>query len=160
MTRRGWRRTIVLTVLTSLATAAITLWLDSFNYTELDNAIRRSGRSSFADVSDIVAKHLPNDFKGAIKALRDFGFVEGDRYVGASYRRLPIPPPSEASEAEREAVRSANQILDEHDAILVKRYSRTIPEIVLDTGVFVYLLKKQNGTFVVYARTTAPVIFL
>ena len=140
--------------------AAVGVWLSSYTWaTDLDRAIVWNGRTH-NDISDIVARYLPNDFNGAVRRLRELGFKEGNRYVGASYRHRPVPEPNEVNEVEAGMIRDFNGILDEHDAVVAKPFHR---EVILfgarDFSLEVYLLTRRNGTMTVYARSHTPAIF-
>ena len=125
LTRR--RKIIVLAILT----AVIVMWSRSYRHTELDNAVLLSGLGPGGDVSDAVARHLPDDFDMAIKALWDFRFEAGDRYVGATHRRRPVPVLNEVNELERSAISYFNWMLDSYDARLIRPFYRRIPRAVL-----------------------------
>ena len=155
----GWRKFVNGAALV-IVIGAIGMWLSSYTWpTDLGRAIIQSGRTH-DDVSDIVARHLPSDLNGAIQGLRDMGFEEGNRYVGASYRHRPIPELNEVNKIERMMISDYNKMLDEHNAVMIKRFRK---EIVLfgarDFKLYVYLMIKKNGTMTVYSRSYTSVIF-
>lgn len=159
MTRRGWGRTIALTVLLAVAIGAFVAWWNFYlaAHTELTKALLWVGWRPGADATDILVRHLPDDYNGAIKALRKFGFVEGNGYAGAAYRRLPVPAPNDVNGTERGFIRHYNRILDHHDAVSLKIFHRRVVSPLRDTGsIHVYLLIKKDGSMRVSARKSRP----
>ena len=116
-------------------------------HTRLDRAIlTRVDRGHLLDIADVLARVLPTEYRAAVAALKFSGFRNEDRMVGATYRRRAVPEPNEVNREEREAILHFNRLLDEHDAVLVKKFTREIPQVHRpDVSVTVYMFGKQNG---------------
>ena len=150
MTRRGWHTTIILMAVLAGATAGVVAWWKSNTpvHTELDKAINQTGWRPNLDVTDVLVRHLPNDFNGAEKALRDFGFGGG-----TVYRRPALPDPNDANRSLKGSNRYYNRMMDEHDAVLMKTFERTIPgRFGGGRGVRTYLFLARDGSVKVSAR--------
>ena len=135
-------------------------WLNKIEWSVLE---RNSRSNPTGDVSEAVAKHLPDDLIGAIKTLRRCGFVDGDRMVGATYRRQPVPRLDNVTGWEMQKILGFNRLLDEHDAVEIKYFSKKMPRWILPLGFLrVYLLIRDDGTMKVYAHhaETAAWLFL
>jgi len=123
-----------------------------FPGTVLDRAIIYN---DFTDIAYLLPRHLRNDFEGAIKKLREFGFGEGCKIVGASYRRH--------SDSEFEAkvrrlwkIRRYNQLLRDHDAVSLRVFWRRLPSSTTKgPWVRIYLLTKGDGTMKAIGWVTA-----
>lgn len=103
---------------------------------EFEEAVMSRGRQ--ADVTDIVAKYIPSDFEGAVKALRALELRENDYYVGVTYRRQPIPERTEVNQGEISRMIYFNEQLDEYDADTLKRFTR-----VYNRGWFLFSLRSR-----------------
>ena len=154
--KRIWKF-VLFGVLAAVVVVAADMWLTWRSFTDLDKAVWKEASGESLEVSDIVAQHLPDDFKGAATALRRYGFVEGDRYVGTNYRRRPVPA-NDLISLESRRIMHFNHILDMHDAELAKYFQRKIPRLHFGhTKLSVYLLITKDGALKVYATTHFPV---
>ena len=155
--KRTWKL-ILFGILATVVVVAADTWLTWRSFTDLDKAVWKDASGESLEISDIVAQHLPDDFEGAVRALRRYGFVEGNLYVGATHRRRPFPEHGDANSRESRNIRLFNRILDSHNAELTKPFERKIPRLALPgrTKLSVYLLKSKDGAFKVYARSYFP----
>lgn len=169
---RGWKF-FFLGVLAAVLAVPANMGLTWLSFSDLDKAVWREARHQYRDVSDIVAKHLPNDFQSAARELRAYGYVEGRqvegrRYVGEIYGRRPAPVENATDSREVRMKRTFNRVLDQHDAEWVRYFERKIPSLnPVDTmlsmyarifapnptKLFVYLLLTTDGVFKIYAKT-------
>ena len=143
MTRWLWLAGIVLALLLPVALGVLGgwWWRSPLPYTELDKAIVQAGWRPYADVTDIVIRHVPADFDGAAKALLDFGFREGP-----SYGPPPLPGTGQRD-------RYINDILEQHDAVFMRRFGRSLPSRSGNgLSVYTYLMKTPDGSMRAVAR--------
>lgn len=156
MTRGRKRWLIAIGVLAAVVAGDIAL--TRLSYTDLDKAILRDHGRRTGVVTDIVARHVPADFEGAVKALRDYGLVEGNLYVGATYRRRAVPKPDGINRRERANIKNFNRLLDREKAVLAKPFERKLPKYLFffDTELYVYLLVTKDGDLRIFARTYSP----
>ena len=155
--KRIWKF-VLFGILAAVVVVAADMWLTWRSFTDLDKAIWEEASGESRDVSDIVAQHLPDDFEGAATALRRYGFVEGNLYVGATYRRTRLPKQNWISSREIGTIELFNSILDRQHAELAKPFERKIPRLAPDhTRLSVYLLITRDGTFKIYADTYFPI---
>ena len=112
--------------------------------TALDRAVRAQ---SYIKITYLLPRYLPSDLEGAIKRLREFGFGEGCRLVGVSYRRSTAPGQKEVNERDRRRIRRYNEILRDHDAVSLRRFWRRMPSRGgRGDWVHIYLLTKEDGS--------------
>ena len=151
------RRKFWLSVLLVVASA---LWLIWPSYTELDNDVLRADHSMSGDVTDVVAKHLPTNFHEAEEVLERLGFTAGHRTVGAIYQRRVPPEPPLVDAVEKGIFVLFNQLLDEYDAVFVKKFYRSIPRLIFpNPGIHLYLFMKKDGSMAVRANIVYPILF-
>ena len=149
--RAPWRAITRLGVATAVVVATAA-WLNSYRCTELDMEVVWGASDIYGDVCETVARYVPTDFNGAVEALRDLGFEEGNRWVGATYRRWPVPELNEINSTERGKIKRYNALLDKYDATSVKLFSREVPHpILLGDRIYVRLLMKEDGTMKIEA---------
>jgi len=136
MTRRGRRWILVVAVLLVAVFGghSLRMWSYTREHTELDKGVMYAGWRPDADVTDIVVRHLPNDYNGAIETLLRLGFHELRRSTGANDR-----------------------LLDIHDAVSVKAFRRKIPgPMGGGPSIRVNLMLTKNGDMKAAARMSAP----
>ena len=104
-------------------------------------------------LTEVVAKYVPRDFVGAVKALRDLELVEGDKYLGVTYRRQELPERTEVNHWEVQRMIRYNDLLDENDAILLKRFSRIyVRQCFLKSNFVVFLFLTREGALKMHAE--------
>ena len=163
----GWKL-FLLGTLAAVAAVPADMWLTWRSFGDLEKEVWREASGKTRDVSDIVAKHLPNDFKSAARALRAYGYVEGEKYVGTMYRRRPVSRHNATDSREVATIEGFNRVLDKHNAEWAKYFERKIPSLSpVDTmlslyarlfapnptELSVYLLLTTDGVFKIYAKT-------
>ena len=158
--RQAWRkrlRTIGLAV--GLSTGFM-YWSRSYWYDEIDRVVMWAEREGFdGNISQAMAKALPTSLGEAIVVLRRSGYNEGSYIVGAVHHYRPVPEPGEASELQRRIIRRLNEVLEDHDAISVRPFSKRIPQMIFEpVRVQLYLLLRRDGSMAVYARRYKPVL--
>ena len=148
MTRGLWRTAVLMAVFCALPFGCVAAWwrLSEPDRTDLDKAIMQAGWRPDGDVTDVMVRHLPADFDGAARALREFGFHEGP-----SYRRPP-PPGFDEAELGHQTISHFNDLLDRRDAVSLQRFGRMLPGRLEDgPGVAVFLMRTQDGSMRIFA---------
>lgn len=124
---------------------------------EFEEAVMSRGRQ--AEVTDIVAKYIPSDFEGAVKALRALELKENDYYMGVTYRRQPIPERTEVNEGEVGRMVYFTELLDEYNADVLKRFTRVYHRgwflFSLRSRLLVTLFITRSGGFKMHAKVVA-----
>ncbi len=154
MTRR--RKLAVL----GIAGAGAVIWLAwPSRLPTFDCAVRWTEPPASAEVTEYAAELLllPTGFHQVVKALRGWGFSEGDFVVGRSYRRRPIPEPNSVNESERVVFEHFNRMLDDNAAQSVKPFYLSIPgRGFCGLSACAYLFLKEDGDTVLRAFVNCP----
>ncbi len=152
MTRRRKR------ALLGIAAAGVAIWLVwPPRLSPFECAVPWTDPPSSAEVTELVAEHLPTGFDLVAKALRGWGFSEGDFVVGNSYRRRPIPEPNSVNESERVVLEHFNRMLDDNEAQSVKPFYISIPgRGFCGLSACAYLFLKEAGDTVLRAFVNCP----